>query len=172
MATYVTPADMQDRYDWREIGDLLSDSNEQVSALDQVTTGNMYNTRFTNIIADAQGDVESALLVSGRYATTDLSSLTGNSLAQLKRIICEIAIAYLYERKPFWKSDRLEAYSKAKEGHLDRLRNGTNVFNLPLVIAAGAPESAGPSTEDYNHNLRLLTDNVKGFPRRRLPYGR
>jgi hypothetical protein len=125
-----------------------------------------------NIIADAQGDVEAALMVSGRYSAADLSGLTGNSLSLLKRIICEIAIAYLYERKPFYRSDRLEAYSKAKEGHLERLRSGVNVFNIPAVVAAGSPEATGPSLIDYHYNLNLITDRSRGYPARRMPFNR
>lgn len=169
---YAGPADLQQRYDWREIGDLLSDSNEQISALDQVTAGNAYNTLLVQLFADAAGDVEASLLAAGRYATTDLTALTGSSQALLKRILCELVIAYLYERKPFYKPERLEAYAKAKEGHLKRLWGGSNVFNLPLVVAAGLPEAAGPSTIDYQNNYSLVVDHVRGYPARRLPFQR
>lgn len=171
MSSYATPADMQLRYDWRELGDLLSDSDEQISALDQATAGNQYNTLLLQLLNDASGDIDAALLQAGRYASTDLTGLTGNSLSLLKRITCEITIAYLRERKPFWKQEQLEAYSKAKEGHLDRLRTGKNVFNLPLVIVAGAPELTGPSLIEY-HDLHLVTDVVRGYPARRLPSNR
>ena len=172
MTNYATVQDLQLRYDWREIGDLVSDSDEQISALDQATSGNQYNTLLVQLLSDASGDIEAALLYAGRYATTDLSGLTGNSLSLLKRITCEITIAYLRERKPFWKTEQLEAYSKAKEKHLERLRTGANVFNLPLVIESGAPEAEGPTTADYRTNFNLICDRARGFPARRLPYGR
>lgn len=169
---YALPVDLHVRYDWREIGDLISDSNEQISVVDQITVGTTPNGLLLQILSDAGGDVEAALLASGRYENTDLFDLAGNSASLLKRIICEIAIAYIYERKPFYKSERTEQYSKAKEGHLKRLADGVNVFNLPLLIEAGMPDVTGPSTIDYQ-NLNLTTDRCTNYyPRRALPFSR
>lgn len=172
MASYATPQDMQKRYDWRELGDLLADSNEQASALDQVTSGNQYNTTLLEMLADASGDIEAALLAAGRYQTTDLTGLTGNSLSLLKRITCEIAIAYLFERKPTYNAEKLEKFEKSKAAHLQRLADGKNVFNLPLIVAAGSPTTDGPTSLDYAVNLNLITDRCRSYPVRRLPYNR
>lgn len=169
---YALPVDLQQRYDPREIGDLISDSGEQISAVDQVTLGTTPNKILLQILADACGDVDSSLMAAGRYANTDLYGLTGNSLSQLKRIVCELAIAYVFERKPTYNSPRMEQYSKSKAAHLDRLGSGVNIFNLPLVVLAGQPQDAGPSVIDYATNLNLLTDRVRTYPARPLTFGR
>lgn len=168
---YALPADLQDRYGWDEIGDLIA-QGEQASALDQVTVGTAANGILLQLLSDAGGDVEAALLASGRYANTDLFGLTGNAVSLLKRIICEITIAYIFERRPMYRSEMLEKYTKDKDWHLKRLQDGKNVFNLPLVIAAGLPEADGPTLVDYGTNFNLLPDRVRYFPPRALPYNR
>lgn len=172
MASYATVADLQDYFDWREIGDLISDSNEKISALDQVTTGNVYNTRLLRFLQRASAELESVVLKGGRYSVTDLTGLTGNSLELLKAITCEFVMVYLYERKPFWNPERMESYRKVKTERLEKFAKGANIFNLPLVIEAGQASVTGPSTIDYSTNYNLVTDRVKGYPRRALPYNR
>lgn len=167
MASYATPAQFLLRYDWRTIGDYLSDSSEQITANDQLT-----NATLLQILADASGDIEAALLQAGRYVTTDLTGLTGNPLALLVRITCEIAIAYVYERRPLANVEMLEHYQKLKEGHLEKLRTGQNIFNLATIIAASLPEAQGLTTVGYQQ-LNLLRDRCAGyFPQRYLPNNR
>lgn len=169
MAVYATVPDMQARYDWREIGDLISDTPEPVSANLQLSDPNL-----ALAIADASGEIDAALLACGRYSSTDLSGLSGNTKNHLTRICCQIAIAFLYERKPFYNTDKLEAYSKAKERHLKKLSTGINILNLPLVVAAGTPEASGPTSVDYYPGMNLATDPARMhyFPARSLPFGR
>lgn len=173
MASYATVADLQDYYDWREIGDLVSDSDEQISALDQVTSSpaNLYNTRLVRFLSRASGEVESVVLRNGRYSVSDLTGLTGNNAELLRGIVCEFVMLYLHERKPLYKPQELEAWRKARIERLDLLGSGKNIFNLPLVVEAGLPEATGATTLQYQ-DLNLITDRVKGFPRRVLPGNR
>jgi hypothetical protein len=168
---YALPFDLQQRYDCREFGDLLVDGSEQADPLDQVTIGTNANRLLLQFLSDAGGDVEAALLAAGRYANTDLYSLTGNSLSLLKRIVCEIAIAYIFERKPMYRTEQLKAYRESKEQTLKMLASGKNVFNLPLVITAGAPEATGPTHSEYR-SYNLLCDRARGYPARQLPFNR
>lgn len=173
---YATAVDMQSRYDWREIGDLISDSDEQISADDQlITTAGTAGGRLNDVLTDASGDVDTALLVAGRYATTDLTGLTGSSLNYLKRIVCRIAMCYLMERKPLFKPEVVEQYRKWTDKYLKQLQDGVNVFNLPGQVSAGTPEAAGLSTVQYDvNNLNLATDPARMhyYPNRQLPFGR
>ena len=172
MAIVAGIADLQDYVDWREIGDLISDSNEQISALDQVTTGTVYNTRLLRLLSRALAEITSVVLRGGRYSVADLTGLTGNDRELLIGMQIEFVVTYLFERKPLYKPDLLEAYRKAKSERLEMLGSGENVFNLPLVIEAGKVAIDGATTIDYSTNYNLVTDRVRGYPARALPYNR
>lgn len=170
---YAAVADLQEYYDWREIGDMISDSKEQVSALDQTTPGNMYNTRLSRFLDRASGEVEAAVLRGGRYTAADLAGLTGNARELLRGIVCEFVVLYLFERKPFYKPELLEQFRKAKTERLQLLASGENIFGgIPAVVEAGKPQIDGPSTETYSNYLNLITDRVRGYPARALPGNR
>lgn len=172
--SYATARDMQDRFDWEELGDLCSiGAGEQVSANDQVT-----NQKMVTALLDASGDIDSALMVMGQYTATDLAGITdANSLAKLKRVCCEIALAYLFENRPLFNPERMKAYQDLKEGHLEKIRKGINVFNIvgQAQIEAGTPEASGLTCVQYNSsNLNLATDpsRMHYYPARQLPFGR
>jgi phage gp36-like protein len=170
MPAYATPADLQVAFDWHEIGDLISDSNEQLSANDQLTNPNVLAA-----LAKASGDIDVNLMVSGRYSSTDLSTLTDNSLAYLKAMVCRIAMCYIMERKPMFKPEVVKAYREWVDSYLKKLASGVNVFNLPAQISAGTPEASGLTGVQYNCNeLNLVTDpnRMHYFPKRQLPFGR
>ena len=164
---YATAAQLLERYDARDIGDLVSDDDTPVPRPDLLTDG-----KVAAALNDASGAIDSALMVGGLYSAADLAGLTGNSQYRLICICCEIAMARLFSRRPLrWQ----EAYAKAlelAEGHLDKLRCGQNTFGLPAQIAAGLPSIDGPTTLEYQA-LNLVRDRTKNyFPGRRLPNNR
>lgn len=165
--SYADAADLVARYDAREIGKLVSDDNHEVSLIDLAS-----DPLVTAALDDASGDIEAALLVAKRYSVAELTSLTGNSLAKLKRLTCDIAMAYLMGRRPGRDPETLKAFEERAQGHLKLLRHGENVFNLADQQEAGLPDTGGPSTVDYD-NLNLMRDRTKHYyPARRLPYNR
>lgn len=164
---YASATDLTARFDSREIGDLLSDSGTPV---DEGDFGS--NTKLTAILDDASGEIDAALLVANRYLPADLSGLTGNSLAHLKRITCEIAMRLLLGRRPAYNPDLLESMEKRVNGLLERLRKGENVFNLSDQKDAGTPSIDGLSTVEIR-DLNLLRDRTRNYyPRRHLPDNR
>lgn len=164
---YASGYDMVDRFDSREIGDLLSDSGVAVDEGD--IPG---NSKMVAILDDASGEIEAALLVGNRYTTDDLSALTGSSLSHLKRVVCELAMRDLLARRPAYNPDLLESFEKRCNRQLERLRNGENVFNLSEQEDAGVPSVDGPTTLDFQ-NLNLVRDRVNNYyPSRRLPNNR
>lgn len=167
-----TQADLQIYYDWREIGDLISDSTETISALDQVTAGNIYYTRLGRLRDRAEGEVLSYLLTGGRYTEADIAALTGASKEILVGLICTFWMLYLLERKPLFRPDALEAKREETERLAKQLQSGANVLNIATAIDAGKPVAAGPSSTDYQQNYNLITDRVRGYPQRALPYNR
>jgi len=89
---YATPTDLSARFDEAIIKDLASDTGDPV---DNITT----DTKVLAALDDASGRIESACTVSRLYSPDDLAGLTGNTLALLKRITCELAMAYLMGRR-------------------------------------------------------------------------
>lgn len=165
---YAAASDLIARKDSRVLGDLVSDDDTRVAEGSLAA-----NTYVTAALDDASGDIDAALLVGNRYTAADLSGLTGNSLALLKRITCEIAMFHLLGRRPEINADTWEHYAKVRENLLEPLRRGDAVFgDIEASRNAGAPDVDGPSTDDYN-DLNLIRDRVTGyFPRRRNPGNR
>jgi len=159
---YASSTDLTARYDERDIADLASDSGTPESDL--------ANSAIVQAaLDDASGDVDAALLKGGRYTATQLSGLTGNSLAKLKRITCEIAMHYLMERRPDFSPERAEQLEIRRKRHLERLRKGEDVFGLDPAIEAGAPSHQELTTADYQ-NLNFTRDHVQHYyPDRRIP---
>lgn len=165
MATYASAAQLIERYDARDVGDLVSDTDDQASPIDLVT-----HPLVTTSLEDASGAVEASLLVSNRYTPDELTSLTGNSQSFLERITCDIAMSYLLARRPGFDPDRMRAQMELAEMHLERLRKGENVLNLDSQRAAGNPTVDGPTLVRLQSHLNLSRDRVSNYyPGRRLP---
>jgi phage gp36-like protein len=166
---YADADDLVYRFDERVIKDLLSDDRSPVESLHG-------NLRIEAALDDASGRIDGALQVGGQYTTDDLEGLTSNSLALMKRITCELAMAYLLSRRPeLFGGQRYEALQKSSEEYLERLRRGDRLFASSAEhVAAGLPSVDGPTATDYNR-LNLLPDRTQRYyPSRssRLPIGR
>lgn len=171
MAAYATVADLILRRDRRLIGELVSDDDNPLTEAELLDS-----EVLETLLEDASGQVESAMLSGKRYLPETLASLTGNSLALLKKIVCTIVMADLYERRPGVHLEQSKAYMELARMHLDDLRSGKNIFNLPDNSAANAanPVTTAPTVVDYT-NLNLLPEQmIRHFPNRvgRLPLDR
>lgn len=170
MASYAAPSDLIVRFDVRTIQDLASDTGTEVDADDLPT-----DTNVLAALSDASGRMDAAVLVGKLYTTTQLEALTGNSLALLKRICCELAMAFLIQRRPErYGAETLKAARDASEEYLDRLRNGERLFDIEAAKDAGLPTIDGPTTVQYE-TMNLIPDRTKNFyPSRksRLPTNR
>lgn len=161
---YATPADLMARFDMNDIGQLCSDDKRAVSAID--LPGNYICLTALN---DASGEVDGALMVGNRYNALDLATLTDNSTFKLIRVCCDIAMAYLINRRPGWNPEKSKAIREAAEMHLERLRKGENTFNIQASMDAGEPVVDGPTCFDYSR-LGGLRDRVRNFfPPRSIP---
>lgn len=133
--SYATPADLLARHDCRLIGDLAGDTNVRIDATTLLT-----NTNVLTALIDASGTIESACFVGQRYSSTDLSALPTNSAGLLKRLTCDLAFAYLFQRRGYNYMDKMPAL-KYSFDLLDRLRLGERVFDVGEVEAKGNPTS-------------------------------
>ncbi len=168
---YASASDLTARYDTRIIQDLASDTGTAVSSGALAT-----DAKVAAALDDASGRIDSALTVARIYSTDDLDDLTGNSLALLKRITCELAMAFLISRRQEKLLDGSVAEVEQKsEDYLDRLRKGERLFGeAESAKDAGLPSVDGPTAVQYNE-LNLLPDRTRNFyPSRasRLPLGR
>lgn len=161
---YATGADLVVRYDVHLIGDLLLDDGNSVAAVDVPT-----HATVTAMLDDAEAAIDAALRQSGRYTAAELASIVSSSANLLKRMNCDIAMAYLFRRRGDQDADKLKAYIDLAEEHLKRLREGTLVLITPdeSEIDAGIIKPL-PMTQDQANQSPLTRDNVRNyFPARR-----
>lgn len=166
---YAAAADLFARHDVRSVNDLANDDGARQSRLDLAT-----NVNVAAALDDASGEIDAAILAGKRYTSDDLTGLSGNALAWLKRITCDLAMSFLYDRRPAHNVDQYERYHQLAESHLEKLRTGENVFNLAAQQNASLPTINGPTSVDYAR-LNLIPDRVpRYFPSRssRLPTDR
>lgn len=169
MTAYAEPSDLISRYDVAVLGDLVADDGIRVSASDLED-----DAVLLEVLQTASGQVEAAMLCGNRYSPDELSGLTGNSASHLKQIVCLIAIAILFERRPAVNSMHADLYLKRADAYLEDLRHGKNLFNLAEALVDANPTISGPSSIDYR-NINMLPDRmVRYFPSRkqRLPLTR
>lgn len=169
--SYADPSDLAKRFDRNDIADLASDTGVPVPDIDT-------DPNVLAALEDASGDIDSALLVSNLYTPLQLTKVTGNSLAKLKRITCELAMAYLMGRRPEKiDGDFFKAVTERNDKVLERLQAGKNLFNLTDDTSheeAGLASIDGPTVVDYER-LNMIPDRTRNFyPHRgtRLPIGR
>lgn len=136
---YATPSAALLRYDSRRVGQLCADDGSQVSA-----SALLSDPVLLELLDDASGMIDSALLRGGRYTQDDLRSLSDADAKLLTRLTCDLCYGLLVSRRGY-TSTELNALAPAYAGSLallDRLGNGELIFNVPGVVAAGKPVRA------------------------------
>lgn len=164
---YATPAEMELFYDVADLKDLCSDSGTPADSLTA-------NPILLKLLLVGSGQVDAALSMGKMYTPAQLAALTGNSLALLQRITCQVAWAHLCYRRLNQDPERYDKALEVSQKWLSRLQKGENVFAIDVNIEAGLPTTDGPTVTDYDR-LNLLPDRVKNFyPSRasRLPTNR
>lgn len=166
--SYATPEDFLTRYDARIFGDVVRDDGSQATPAELLADLNLQAA-----LDDASGDIEAACLVGERYTPDDLAALTGNSLYHLKRICCDIAVAYLLRRRPSDNAEADDARMELAEKHLNKLRTGENVFwRGDDVDQAGAPDTTGPTTVQLQQLNTIARRTQNYYPAPLLPFNR
>jgi phage gp36-like protein len=164
---YATVDEFLERYDVRDIGDLLADDNVQITAAQCQT-----NKKLLAALNDASGEIDSAVMVGERYTPTDLRNLTANSAYTLIRITCEIALARLMQRRPGRAIEQVKAMREAADASLKSLSQGNAVLETTTAGTAGQPSISTITFAEYT-SLNLLRDRASGYyPPRQLPLRR
>lgn len=166
---YATGADLIARYDIDLVGDLATDDRETQDR-DLVAT----SPKVLVALGDASGEVETALLAGGRYTVQQLGSLTGNARSHLTRIVCGLAMAALYQRRPeAADAEMIDRLTKDSREAILAIRRGENLFGLQEEIAASVISTGGPSVVDYQNRNDLTARMSRYFPTydSRIPRG-
>jgi phage gp36-like protein len=168
---YATSDDLIARFDATYIADLASDTGEPLP-IDQLSG----SSKIDVALEDASGQIDAALSVARQYEVADLLLLTGSPLGLLKRLVCQLAMVFLMERRQEnLGSERLQDLKKTVEKYLDALRQGDRIFGIDANMDASLPELDGPTTTNYDDMNLMATTRVRNFypaVGKRLPRGR
>lgn len=160
--SYASPDDFVIRFDWRSASQLLSDTE---TALTQAQV--LASTRLLTLLKEASGEVESATLVSNRYvinaSQNDLDDLTGNSEQFLVGLVCTLAAAKLYERRPDLMAGIAPRVEAARE-QLNLLRQGERIFGTVEHAEAGLPDHHQETiqNEEDRKGLNTMVERLWG----------
>lgn len=162
---YVTASEFLDRYDARLVGQLLDDDGGQLTRAEMAN-----HAGLRACLADASGQVESALFLAQRFTPADLRALTGNAASWLKRVVCDLALGYVRDRRgidyPLPMHERALAV-------LDEIRKGSRVIPTEESTAAGLVDVEAGTDQD-RRTAGLLTykaRHVLGTRTWDRPYG-
>lgn len=162
MPQFVTAEDMIARFDERDLQQLVLDDGEQSDLVDVRDS-----IKLDTALDDAEGEVIAALRKAGRYDSAELAQLSGTDLSYFKRVICEIAMVHVLRRRPTFRPELLEAYTKIRESHIKEIQNGSSILssNEPVDTAAGRVSVDGPSVSEWRQQ-GLWRDRMNYFPKR------
>jgi phage gp36-like protein len=164
MALYASPSDIIARKSSTTLGQLCSDSGTAVTPSGLQSDGNL-----DMALQDASGAIDAALMQSGRYTAEDLeglASLSDNSASYLSRICCDIAMAYLFARKPTFSVEQYKQYQDLADQHLERLRKGEHVLFIQRNIDAGTPKYSQTSVEAIEQQGYIRDRTLNYYPKR------
>lgn len=133
ISSYASINDLLNRFDLRPLAQLLSDTGVPLTQT-QISA----SVSATAILQEASGILEAASVVGGRYTITltqnDLQTIatSGTNTAQfLIGIVCAMAYAMIWERRPEWLGgdpERAGWRVKAAMEWLDKIRDGQWIF--------------------------------------------
>ncbi len=144
MATYATAADLVKRYDIDVVGQLATDDRVRLLRDDVLSHPNVETA-----LEDACGEFDVRCRVGNRYSADDLAALDDHSQSHLKRIVCVIAMSFLFRRRPGVHSEMAKAIREEADEWLRRLSTGEDVFGLDADTShrdASVPQLSGPTT--------------------------
>lgn len=151
--------DLLSRHDWRMIGRLATDTGSPLT-FEEVQS----NSNVRTALEDASADIQGEMIANGRYEIVDLEDLEDRARQHLLRVTCWIAMAYLFERRPDVNPDSTERYLERAEAYKKKLREGENMFNLPLKTQPTTPTIDGPTSVDVTINNLLPERMNRYFP--------
>ncbi len=169
--SYATPSDLLIRYDWRSVGQLVSDNGIAVSSSAAVALSPI----LTPMLQQAAGMVEAACTRAGNYVINptatppinDLAVLNNNSKQVLVGLVCDLAMWLIWLRRPrMTASDQPPAQCKMALEMLDSLASGERIFGILEHQAAGAMNLTIDTPADVEHRHGVVVQARRYFGRR------
>lgn len=156
MPAYATPQDFIDRYDARQIAQLLSDTGVPVCTPAQIADGTCAtvvlpsNVKLSALIKDASNRILMKCRVANRYLQSDLDKIYGDSdrKESLVRLVCDLAYGYLVSRRGLAIQEVYEQAPMFRDAQdmLAMLERGLAVLDDSPPDGTDAP-SAGSNVE-------------------------
>lgn len=106
-----------------------------------------------------------ACTLGERYTPTDLQTLTGASKSALQRLVCDLAIGFLYSRRPNVFGPPPKQFEMAIKT-LDQLNAGRLVFGLVENQAAGKLSDRIERAAGVESRGMITTEMERFFGRR------
>ena len=156
----VSAQDMTARYDVRMLLRLSFDDDQK--HYESELAGSPI---FQAAIEDAYGELKAAITVAQMYTPEQLERLTPESLALAKRLVCELALAFLYSRRGGEGRETVQTLRQSVEEYLDRLRKGERLFSIVESTAkeeAGQPDLVAPTALQLR-NLNGITHRANVY---------
>ena len=159
MAAFLSNSNFLKYYNWQFIGELCSDDGTRVTEENLATDDNL-----TAALTSASGIILSAANQGNRYAESDLTSLTGNSLGLLERLTADLAVYFLVVRR----GNNVDDYPQTIEARktLDQIKSGERVFGVAANVSAGVAQNETYSKTTIE-NQNFVRDRIKMFPSRK-----
>lgn len=168
MPEIVSAADLTTRYDARSIAALASDTGTPIWTDDIAN-----DMKVLTAIDDAEGNVFGYLMSNGRYTVEQLAALEGSRLAYLKRIICDMAMLHLLQRRPKVDEALFNQLRAVVDDHIKQIKNGESILqNDDRSLDSTRVSVDGVSYQDLaqKNSVRIRTQRYFGLPE--LPRGR
>lgn len=139
--------------DFREIVEYCSDANGQPMVNDFTDDVTRTGQIALAILQSASGEIESAVLLGGRYTVDDLQALTGNQAQFLKQLVADLALWGFICRRTNPGTPMPPKCEQAK-AILNAIAQGEMIFGLQENIDAGVLQLTVETPADVvNRNL-------------------
>lgn len=150
---YCSAAELLIFVDYRTLVDLCSDDNGRPLATDFTDETSTTGQIALAILQGASGELESAVLLGGRYSVEDLQALTGNQAQFIKKLVADLALWEFYNRRPDLLSQMPPKCEQAK-AIINAIAEGSMIFGLQENIDAGHLTLTVETPQDVvNRNL-------------------
>jgi hypothetical protein len=149
----------------RSIAQYLSD--DPANPLPYTVAALQSSTALANILMDSSGKFESAVMRSSFYKLEDLQNLSGVSLSNVKKYICDIAMMSIINRRPGHDppATAVQSYNEAQE-FLKALSQGEAILSFAETQSAGLPEVLHLSEVDFVEDNLVSTIWTRAFGQR------
>ncbi len=148
---YVTPEQFLDRYDLRDVGDLVSKDGERVTE-----SGLQNNSKLLRALEDASGQVRSACRVGNKYSIEDLETLAKDQDPFLVQIVCDLTLGRLMTSRSL--TAEITPDVERAQQWVALLRLGERILEVPENTAAGLTTHGFISDFRRFQELRFAAD--------------